>query len=172
MKESTFKKHCLVIDEWLINGFNGTSLKYGNRSYVYALIDSSNNEIFYIGKGKGKRAESHEKEYEKSIISGFKKYIRISKIKDSGNNVIIKVLFNNISNDGALMLERYCINKLKYSLTNYQSGRFTKKEQLQIIAKEELRKLKSFYKLSVIEKRPKWQLDLYSDNVAFLKTLI
>ena len=24
MKESTFKKHCLVIDEWLINGFNGT----------------------------------------------------------------------------------------------------------------------------------------------------
>lgn len=24
MRESTFKKYCLVIDEWLVNGFNGT----------------------------------------------------------------------------------------------------------------------------------------------------
>jgi phage terminase small subunit len=24
MKESTFKKYCLVVDEWFINGFNGT----------------------------------------------------------------------------------------------------------------------------------------------------
>tara|TARA_R110000796_G_scaffold228910_1_gene346157 strand:+ start:40 stop:441 length:402 start_codon:yes stop_codon:yes gene_type:complete len=24
MKESTFKKYCLVVDEWLVNGFNGT----------------------------------------------------------------------------------------------------------------------------------------------------
>lgn len=24
MKESTFKKYCLVVDEWFVNGFNGT----------------------------------------------------------------------------------------------------------------------------------------------------
>ena len=24
MKESTFKKNCLVVDEWFVNGFNGT----------------------------------------------------------------------------------------------------------------------------------------------------
>ena len=24
MKDSTYKKYCLVVDEWLVNGFNGT----------------------------------------------------------------------------------------------------------------------------------------------------
>ncbi len=30
MKDSTFKKYCLVVDEWFVNGFNGTQayLKY------------------------------------------------------------------------------------------------------------------------------------------------
>ena len=36
MKESTFKKYCLVVDEWLINGFNGT------KAYQKFYPDASN----------------------------------------------------------------------------------------------------------------------------------
>lgn len=39
MKDSTYKKYCLVIDEWFVNGFNGTQayLKfYPNASYTTA----------------------------------------------------------------------------------------------------------------------------------------
>jgi phage terminase small subunit len=35
MKDSTFKKYCLVVDEWTVNGFNGT------RAYKKFYPDSS-----------------------------------------------------------------------------------------------------------------------------------
>lgn len=35
MKESTYKKYCLVIDEWFVNGFNGT------QAYLKFYPDSS-----------------------------------------------------------------------------------------------------------------------------------
>lgn len=35
MKDSTYKKYCLVVDEWFVNGFNGT------KSYLKFYVDSS-----------------------------------------------------------------------------------------------------------------------------------
>lgn len=35
MKDSTYKKYCLVVDEWFVNGFNGT------QAYLKFYVDSS-----------------------------------------------------------------------------------------------------------------------------------
>lgn len=53
MKDSTYKKYCLVIDEWFVNGFNGTKayLKfYPDASYESA--DSSFRELVGISRMK------------------------------------------------------------------------------------------------------------------------
>ena len=53
MKDSTFKKYCLVVDEWCVNGFNGTKayLKfYPDASYESA--DSSFRDIVEIPRIK------------------------------------------------------------------------------------------------------------------------
>lgn len=49
MKDSTFKKYCLVIDEWFVNGFNGTQayLKFYPES-EYKSADASFREILEI----------------------------------------------------------------------------------------------------------------------------
>ena len=46
MKESTFKKHCLVVDEWLINGFNGT--KAYQKFYIDASDENAANRFLEI----------------------------------------------------------------------------------------------------------------------------
>lgn len=51
MKESTYKKYCLVIDEWFVNGFNGT--KAYQKFYPEASdesADSSFREIVGISR--------------------------------------------------------------------------------------------------------------------------
>tara|TARA_R110000772_G_C13310212_1_gene439983 strand:- start:27677 stop:28069 length:393 start_codon:yes stop_codon:yes gene_type:complete len=46
MKDSTFKKYCLVIDEWFINGFNGTQayLKF----YPGSTDETASTEFYRI----------------------------------------------------------------------------------------------------------------------------
>jgi len=53
MKDSTFKKYCLVIDEWFINGFNGTQayLKFYTDS-SYESADSSFRTLVEIPRMK------------------------------------------------------------------------------------------------------------------------
>lgn len=77
--------------------------------YVYAHIKRTNNDIFYIGKGKGKRAW---------IIKGRSKY---------WNNIInkheyyIKILKENLSETDALILEKQYISQLN-NLCNLTKG--------------------------------------------------
>lgn len=46
MKESTFKKYCLVVDEWFVNGFNGT--KAYQKLYPESNEDTSATEFYKI----------------------------------------------------------------------------------------------------------------------------
>jgi hypothetical protein len=46
MKESTFKRHCLVVDEWFINGFNGT--KAYKKFYPNASNENATNRFLEL----------------------------------------------------------------------------------------------------------------------------
>jgi hypothetical protein len=55
--------------------------------YVYRLIDPRNDETFYIGKGKGKRVESHERRVRLGKETNPAKAQKIREIWQSGHEV-------------------------------------------------------------------------------------
>ncbi|MBZ9631911.1 hypothetical protein LB465_14070 [Salegentibacter sp. LM13S] len=81
-----------------------------NRYYVYGLIDPRDNQIFYIGKGTGKRYSSHLKKNRLDFNSG--KIDQIIEIQNSGLEVKIEILFQNLDEETAYDLEKVIIYKL------------------------------------------------------------
>ena len=58
--------------------------KEGRGYYVYFLIDSRNGQIFYVGKGKGKRVKQHTREAKSNNVVNAIKVERIREIWQSG----------------------------------------------------------------------------------------
>jgi len=94
--------------------------------YVYALVDPRNNEIFYIGKGKGRRAWDHLREKTVESSCNSYKFNKIQKIRKEVNEEP-RVVFLHCEEyeEDAYILERREIelalsNGLK--LTNMQPG--------------------------------------------------
>jgi len=172
MKDSTYKKYCLMIDEWFINGFNAINdTEPCSKYYVYLLIDPLTKKIFYIGKGKNLRFKNHQKEVEKNIITNGKKFEYIKDILSTGNDVEYHIFKKNLQEEQALILERKLIDRFKHDLTNVQSGRLTGFERNILSAKNELSNLKPFYYLKYIEKRSRSVLDMYIRNTQILKKI-
>ncbi|MBR6791026.1 MAG: hypothetical protein IKM31_09195 [Oscillospiraceae bacterium] len=95
-------------------------LKY----YVYALIDSRNAEVFYIGKGTGDRVFQHETE---RISDGeTEKHRRINDIKNAGGIVEKVIILHGLTEENALAAEAALINLIEFAapgqLTNIVSG--------------------------------------------------
>lgn len=90
-------------------------LKY----YVYIYIDPFNNEIFYIGKGKGNRAFSHLNDTSESD-----KTLRIKEIRSKGKEPVIEILVHGLQDEQtALRVEASVIDLIGLSkLTNKKSG--------------------------------------------------
>ena len=90
-----------------------------NEFYVYALIDPRENDIFYIGKGKGGRYLDHIKdvdELEKSHSKRKKginpnKTRRIKEIINSGHDLKYKFIAENLSEESAFALEEVLIER-------------------------------------------------------------
>lgn len=72
--------------------------------YVYKLVDSRDDSIFYIGKGTGDRLNLHTAQVRKGYLphGNIKLYNRIAEILDSGNEVLATKIF--ISKDAFLCL--------------------------------------------------------------------
>ena len=79
-----------------------------DKYYVYGLIDSRNDELFYIGKGSNFRCQEHVCKVKNGNIYGRKDH-RIKRILDSGGEVLIKKFRINMSEDSAYELETQLI---------------------------------------------------------------
>lgn len=80
------------------------------RYYVYGLIDPRDDQIFYVGKGTGKRYSSHLKNNKFDFNS--EKIDQIEEIINCGLEVKIEILFPNLDEDTAYELEKVLIYKL------------------------------------------------------------
>lgn len=78
--------------------------------YVYALIDPVTNLPFYIGKGKNGRMYDHLKNYKNTQNN--KKCNKISEIRNKGHEPIAIILFSDLSENEAYLIEEDLIKKL------------------------------------------------------------
>ena len=94
--------------------------------FVYGLVDPRNNEIFYIGKGKGDRPEKHLKEAKKYERTGestnvYKSRKILNILKAGFESYKIIFLHKNLTEDEAFDLEIKEINS-RSNLTNVGEG--------------------------------------------------
>jgi hypothetical protein len=82
-----------------------------NKYYVYSLLDPrKNNQPFYIGKGSGKRAQTHLFETEENT-DNIRKFLKIKKIRASGLEPVIEYIASNLEEDKAYDLEAKLIRQ-------------------------------------------------------------
>lgn len=88
--------------------------------YVYVYVDPRNDEVFYIGKGKGVRALSHLKDTRET-----RKVVRIREISASGLEPKIEILrFGMETPEEAEKVEAACIDVMGLkNLTNEVRGK-------------------------------------------------
>lgn len=94
-----------------------------NNYYVYQLIDPRTNNPFYIGEGKEKRAWSHL-----TFTSGCNNPHKdrvIRKIHELGLEVIVEIIYNNLTKQNSRLLEEQLIEKIGLdNLTNITSNAY------------------------------------------------
>lgn len=82
-----------------------------NTYYVYGLVDPTNGEMFYIGKGTGNRARQHlTKSHNASVRN------RVAAIKSTNKNVIIQILCDQLSFQNSIKIEAQMISIYKLKL--------------------------------------------------------
>jgi hypothetical protein len=95
-----------------------------NNYYVYAHYTPDTNEVFYIGKGKGRRAWVGEK-------SRFVNLNWCRKVETHGG-FVVKLLHENLTEGEALLLEWDTMNQIGFDKLTNTKGYLTKKTQQQI----------------------------------------
>lgn len=95
------------------------------RYYVYALRDPRDGRVFYVGKGKGARINSHVVEAGKDPSSERAKLRTITEIENSGSPVELLFLRTELSEAEALAVEQAVIDAFRadgHPLTNLVKG--------------------------------------------------
>ena len=88
--------------------------------YVYSLSDPRDKEIFYIGKGKGKRAFQHLNEEYTEEKGNRDKINRIKEIQSQlGEQAEIKFLAENLCEEAAYALEEILIYRIGRNIFGY-----------------------------------------------------
>lgn len=113
------------------------SEKYGDKYYVYMLVDPRTDFIFYVGKGKAGRAFSHQRMARSDRNNVKKSYIQ--KVKDAGLKVKHLFFAINLDENYAFSIERELIKSLRDTgLTNIASGIVTAEENIKASARNQL----------------------------------
>lgn len=142
----------------LTAGFDLIQCGSETRFYVYLLTDSRNGEIFYVGKGKGKRYAHHEREWKSSRVVNVAKCQRIGEIKQAGDSVVAYRFADRLTEDAAFALERYVIRTIGVaSLTNESSGFTTEHQKAMFKAQAALCRIKPYE--TWLEERPHKSVD-------------
>jgi hypothetical protein len=107
-----------------------------NNYYVYFLTDPRNNEVFYIGKGKGNRINDHFRELKKYIsysieepntekvkFSNHSKLDTMKSIIDDGFEVTTLKVIENLSEEAAFIMEEILVRRLGQAI--YNEGHLT-----------------------------------------------
>ena len=89
-----------------------------NRFYVYALM--IDDVIFYIGKGQSRRVDSHLREANKG--HDCHKCRKIRKSIANGHQYSTRILFDQLKEDQAFLIERVLITTYKPQLVNQTNG--------------------------------------------------
>ena len=108
----------------------------GRGYYVYFLVDPRSQEIFYVGKGKGRRVSDHVKQAIKGNVSNAEKHKRITEILGAGKKVREFIFEHYEAESDAYACEKWLIETLRYlGLTNIANGFMTNKEKVSEEAK-------------------------------------
>jgi uncharacterized protein len=99
-------------------------------AYVYRLRDPANDDIFYIGKGRGNRvfahAEDELKASELSDVGPTTKIERIREVRARGDEVVTEIVRHGLSDVTAFEIEAVLIVELRHRhpelLTNLVAG--------------------------------------------------
>jgi hypothetical protein len=110
------------------------------RYYVYELIDPRDGECFYVGKGKGRRAWRHMREWMRGIGVNIRKLDRIADIHAAGAQVEVRIVADGMSEEQAYKLERETIARRRAALTNVASGQFSRPQLSAAHANDMLRR--------------------------------
>jgi len=94
------------------------------KHYVYELVNSIDNKVFYVGKGQGERAHQHIKEASSEGIEETEKIHKIKTIKNNGGKTIVRVIGRYRTGTEAFSVESTLIHWVygKENLTNNQPG--------------------------------------------------
>lgn len=162
---------CLCVDEAFNIAGIDFGATYGNKFYVYLLVNPLTDRIFYIGKGKGKRAEGHLKENRTGKLSNHKKHQEINKIRELGYDPEVIVFKNNLTESEALKLEHYLIDKLRKFITNIQSGNINIHEKNKVWAQNQLNRGLSYEDWLALRPRLEAHKILYREIIKELKMI-
>lgn len=113
--------------------------------YTYFLIDPRTSDIFYVGKGKGKRLADHAKLAARGNVDNAKKFERITSIMADKKKVIEVVFSTHQSESDAFSVEKAAIRLLRdHGLTNISGGVVTNEDKAKIQAQYFLDNMWSF----------------------------
>jgi hypothetical protein len=98
--------------------------------YVYVLVDTRHDQIFYVGKGKDGRRHVHRKYAHNLKDRNARKVRRILDVLDSGHEVLALIVENEMCESVALEQERRLIGAIgKELLLNHSPGVVTDRER-------------------------------------------
>lgn len=153
-------------------GYSLLPWKNGPGYYVYALIDPRNEQIFYIGKGKGKRCFAHEKNWLNDRVDNPQVFARISKIRNDGMSLEIRLFEMGMTEPDAYALERHLILAIgKDNLTNLKRGQETESQRVSAKAKDLLDRAIPFEMWLSTRPRTVVDIEIYHEVIAGLQKI-
>jgi hypothetical protein len=141
--------------------------------YVYELVDPRNQEVFYVGKGKGDRVLHHEKAARKPAVQDNpKKLLRIYDIWEAGMQVERRIRCSGLDEATAYRIERNLIRSYpRKQLTNAAPGQLLERDRSKLHAMLLLRRCKGLLDWLVEEPWTDFQIETTLLTLIYLRKL-